>query len=225
MTIRKGWAKAVARPWNDEVPDATIRLERGSSDFLRVASEHLGPMGSGRVYSPALYPSAARVWTRAGFAMFGHLEVMERPLGIETPRLDHQIESSVDPDWAAVTRIDRLAFDGFWRMSEAGLVEAMRATPRAVALLARVEDHLAGYALVGSQMSLSFLQRVAVDPVFSGRGIGTSLVRAARGWAGRRGARAMVLNLRPENHKARHLYEQEGFRVVDTTLQLLQFEV
>ena len=225
VTIRKGWAKASARPWNDDVPDATVRLERGSSEFLHAVAGYLAPLGSGSVYSPALYPSAARVWARAGFDRFSRLVVMEGVLEGGSPVPEHSIQSSDDADWSEVVRVDRLAFDGFWRMSQAGLLEAMRTTPRSVVLHARFDRHLAGYALVGSQMSLSFLQRVAVDPDFSGRGVGTSLVRAAKIWARRSGARIMVLNLRPGNEKARHLYEREGFKASDTGLQLLRFEV
>ncbi|MGH8952920.1 MAG: GNAT family N-acetyltransferase [Acidimicrobiia bacterium] len=225
VTIRRGWAKAVARPWNDEVPDATIRLERGSSDFLRATAEHLGPMGSGTVYSPALYPTAARVWSRAGFSRFGLLDVMERPLGTDSPQPEHPIEALDAPDWEEVVDLDRLAFEGFWRMSEAGLVEAMRSTPRSVVLLAHLDRRLAGYALVGAQMSVSFLQRVAVAPGHTGRGIGTSLVRASHEWALRSGARTMVLNLRPENDRARDLYEKEGFSSSRTSLELLRFEI
>jgi ribosomal-protein-alanine N-acetyltransferase len=150
---------------------------------------------------------------------------MEGVLGGGGPAPEHSIQSSDDPDWSEVVRVDRLAFEGFWRMSQAGLLEAMRTTPRSVVLHARIDRHLAGYALVGSQMSLSFLQRVAVDPDFSGRGLGTSLVRASKVWARRCGARIMVLNLRPENDKARHLYEREGFKAGNSGLQLLRFEV
>ena len=224
VTIRKGWAKAQARPWNDEFPDPVLRLERGSHEFLRAAAELLGPKGSGVVYSPALYPSATKIWTSAGFTLFRLLDVMELPLGEEIRPPDHVIEPTGAPDWRALVTIDDLAFERFWRMTQAGLVEAMRATPRATVLIARVDDHLAGYAVVGTQMTVSFLQRVAVVPSFAGQGIGGSLVRASAMWASRRGARALVLNVRPENVRARRLYEREGFHSRDTHLHLLRYE-
>lgn len=224
VTIRKGWAKAQARPWNDEFPDPALRLERGSHEFLRAAAELLVPRGSGVVYSPALYPSATKIWTSAGFRLFRLLDVMELPLGGEIRPPDHVIEPTGAPDWRALVTIDDLAFEGFWRMTQAGLVEAMRATPRATVLIARVDDHLAGYAVVGTQMTVSFLQRVAVAPSFAGQGIGGSLVRASAMWASRRGARALVLNVRPENDRARRLYEREGFHSRDTQLHLLRYE-
>jgi ribosomal protein S18 acetylase RimI-like enzyme len=224
VTVRRGWAKAVARPWNDEVTDAAVRLERGSNDFLRATARLLGPLGSGTVYSPALYPSATKVWTSAGFSLFHRLDVMELELsaGIASP--EHPVMTSSDPDWSSLVSIDHDAFDAFWQMSAAGLLEAMRATPRAVVLEARLDDHLAGYALVGAQMTVSFLQRVAVHPEFAGRGVGAALVRASLAWALKRGTRSMVLNLRPENERARRLYEREGFQSRPTQLHLLRYE-
>jgi [ribosomal protein S18]-alanine N-acetyltransferase len=223
VTLRRGWAKAQARPWNDDFPDPAVRLDRGSQEFLRAVAEHLGPWGSGNVYSPALYPSATKVWTSAGFTLFRLLDVMELMLGAEIGPPVHEVEPTNSPDWSRLLEIDGLAFDGFWKMSEAGLLEAMKATPRAVVFTARVDDELAGYALVGSQMTVSYLQRVAVAPSHAGRGIGGSLVRASAHWANKRGARALVLNLRPENDRARHLYEREGFHARETPLHLLRY--
>lgn len=224
VTLRRGWGKAVARPWNDDITDPTVRLERGSSDFLRSVAHRLAPLGSGSVYSPALYPSATGVWTRAGFEEFDVLNVMECDLGRDQAAA-HPAEVWEHPDWSAVVEIDRLAFDGFWRMSRPGLLEALRATPRSAVLKLNTGTELAGYALVGAQMGLSFLQRVAVAPQYSGRGMGSSLVRSAKTWAKGNAARIMVLNLRPENDRARRLYEREGFRTGSSHLLLLRFEV
>jgi len=224
VTVRRGWAKALARPWNDEFPDPAIRLERGSHEFLRAVAELLGPRGSGTVYSPALYPSATKVWASAGFTLFRLLDVMELTLGTDMRPPEYVMEATSAPDWQPLVEIDRLAFDEFWRMSEAGLDEAMRATPRATVITARVDDEVAGYSLVGSQMTVSYLQRVAVAPAFAGRGVGGSLVRSSARWASRRGSRALVLNVRPENDRARRLYQREGFQTRETSLHLLRYE-
>ena len=81
----------MARPWNDDFPDPAVRLERGSHEFLRAVAELLGPRESGIVYSPALYPSATRVWTSAGFTLFRLLDVMELVLGTEIGAPEHEV--------------------------------------------------------------------------------------------------------------------------------------
>jgi hypothetical protein len=34
IRLRRGWAKAEARPWNDATPDASLRIIRGSAPFV-----------------------------------------------------------------------------------------------------------------------------------------------------------------------------------------------
>lgn len=222
MSLSRGWARATAHPWNDE-GGVALRLLRGSSDFLRQAALQMDRLEPDRVYSPALYRGPARSWRRAGFVPAAELVVMERPLGAPLPSPPFAAAAAVEPDWDQIVAVDKSAFEGWWAMGRHGLIEATEATPRFTVLTVRSGPVLAGYALVGAQLAVSFLQRVAVRPEQRGRGIGVSLVRQALLWAGGTGARAMVLNVRPDNGEARRLYRREGFSETGASLQVLRF--
>jgi ribosomal protein S18 acetylase RimI-like enzyme len=225
LALRRGWARAAARPWNDDGPDVAMRLIRGSHDFLGEASREIQSLSIRDILSPALYPVATRIWARAGYAEHTALSVMERHLdgNITEPR--HLVRPCESPDWPALARIDRAAFTEFWRMSVAGLGEAMKATPRSILLQIEEAEGIVGYAIVGTQLTVSFLQRVAVLPTRSGNGLGTALIRAAMLWARAQGARTMVLNVRPENMRAADVYSREGFAETGTALHVLRFSL
>jgi len=201
-----------------------MRLIRGSHDFLGDASRQLESLAIGDIFSPALYPIATRIWTRAGYEEHISLSVMERHLGGNITEPAHPVQPIVTPDWLALAKVDRAAFTDFWRMSVAGLAEATKATPRSALLqIEEEEEGVVGYAIVGTQLTVSFLQRVAVLPARSGKGLGTALIRASMLWARAKGARTMVLNVRPDNVRAADVYEREGFAHTGTSLHLLRF--
>jgi len=202
-----------------------IRLERGGAEFLGAVTERMLEMGVAGCYSPALYEGSTRVWRRAGYHDYAKLVVMERSLDAKTHRRDgHPIMAEPEPDWDAVLEIDRLAFAGFWGMSRNGLIEA-HATNRVTTLLvATGEDHVRGYAIVGTQWGVTYLHRIAVRPDAAGKGVGSSLLAAAVDWGAGSGGRTMILNVRAENHKARELYERSGFSDTGTGLLVLRHE-
>jgi ribosomal protein S18 acetylase RimI-like enzyme len=223
ISISAGWYRARARPWNEAITDPMLRLDRGGADFLRLATAHLHVLGADAVYSPALYPSAADVWRRAGFDGFVSLDIMERPLvGMPFPVDNTKVVVERRPDWEQILEVDRLAFEGFWGMSRLGLHEAHMTNKTSAVLAATEKRGLSGYAIVGMQGTTVYLHRIAVRPEEGGRGIGAALLIAALDWGTRSGGSSMVLNVRPENSRAKRLYERMGFARVTTALEVLR---
>lgn len=202
-----------------------VRVDRGGRDFLGAVVDHLYELGVESIFSPALFPGATRLWRRAGFDDYASLDVMERPLLGEVPRPDGiDVRSEVQPDWDQILEIDREAFEGFWLMSRPGLIEAHDTNKNSVLLTAPWDERLAGYAIVGSQWGTAYLHRIAVRPADSGRGVGRALLEESIHWATRTGARTMVLNVRPENTRAKRVYERTGFASTGTALRVLRHE-
>lgn len=223
IALSAGWFRARARPWNESVLDPMVRLDRGGTEFLDAVTQRLiADTGATRVYSPALYAGSSRVWRRSGYEDYASLDIMERSLNSNraaSPSPTVQVET--EPDWDQILEVDRLAFDGFWGMSRLGLTEAF-ATNRETGLLTTSnERRVAGYAIVGSQWGTVYLHRIAVRPDETGQGHGAALLGASMEWGRRSGGRSMVLNVRPENGRARRLYEHHGFTNTGTTLQVL----
>lgn len=201
-----------------------LRLFRGNSGFLTEATEWVAQAAGGPVLSPALYPSAARIWQRSGYRELLRLNVMEKAVN-PTSEVPNWITTTAEPDFAALEDVDRTAFDRFWHMGAGGLVEAFRATPRSVVVEAWQDGSLLGYAMIGSQAGSCFVQRVAVNPTSRGQGLGSAMLNGSEAWARQVGAATMVLNVRPDNEHARRLYTRHGFKDTATRLHVLSFPV
>lgn len=211
ITLRRGWSLAAARPWNDESPDAHLRLIRGSADFLREAALAI-PIQSGSILSPPLAVGSTTIWEQAGFQPHLVLDMFQRDLLARQAAPAIPVVAGEEADWEVAAKIDRAAFDPLWRLGFAGLKEALAATPTSTFLTVRSDEgETTGFAIVGAGASTGYLQRVAVDPAHTRRGYGRALVRASLGWARNRGCRTMLLNTQPENEPAGKLYEDEGF--------------
>ena len=224
VTLRQGWSRASARPWNDDVPAASLRLERGSSDFLRVAASRLLEEGPEWVGSPPLDRSSSVPWERAGFSPFLSLDLHRKTLDGPVPQPGIAITEGSARDLRSLTPIDDDSFDGVWRLGPLGLAEAMVATPRSTLLLTADEDQVVGFAIVGFGNRAGYLQRIAVARSHRGRGLGRGLLRASLHWSLRRGAGYVLLNTRPGNEAATSLYASEGFAMHPSALRVLRLE-
>jgi ribosomal protein S18 acetylase RimI-like enzyme len=221
LVMASGWSRAEARPWNDSTTGAQLRLVRGSSGFLSICAERLVDETAGPVHSPALFPSMAAAYRRAGFAEIASLTVMEHHLDAGT---SSDLPPEADPSWDDVVRIDNLSFEPFWRLGRHGLEEASAATRRSTVITARTEGSVTGFAIVGAEHGVSYLQRLAVEPEARGQGTGRLLVEQAKTWARRRRARVMMLNVKAEAAAARALYLSAGFSDTGSTLLLMRWD-
>ena len=223
LTLRRGWARAEARPWNDAVPDANLRLVRGGSGFLAACTRKLHDLGIPTVLSPPLPSSAQRPWRNAGYEEFIPLALMRLDLGRPVDAPSHLVVESDPTDIAGLLRIDRSAFPEFWRFDRYGIEEAIAATSTTgVHIIRDSQGSPAAYAIVGHGHAISYLQRVAVHVDWQGQGMGRSLVRVAARNARSSGAKAMLLNTQHDNEPAISLYESEGYVLLPERLAVLQ---
>lgn len=202
---------------------AHLRLVRGGgSSFIGDCVETLIGLGTTAVLSPPLPRSAQVAWAEAGFDLYADLTLMRLTLDRIAPP-GHLVLTGGEGDIPEALRIDATAFDEFWRFDRWALEEAMEATPASVLHVVRSpEEGLAGFAVTGTGTTISYLQRLAVDPRWQGQGIGRSLVRASARWAKRSGSRALMLNTQTDNEGAIGLYESEGFHLLDEPLAVLR---
>lgn len=223
ITLRQGWAKAVARPWNEHVPDAQLRSIRGSARFIEDCATYLEGLGVGGVTSPPLPEGSGLMWRTSGFRPYLTLDLFSRDLAKPVRPPSHVVLRGMQEKWDEAVSVDAMAFDPIWQLGPIGLAEARRATSRSEFLVVTDGDgHLAGFAVVGAGGAVAYLQRVAVHPDYRGQGYGRSLVRECLRWGQSHGGRTMLLNTQPENTTAAALYLSEGFGLMGSGLEVLR---
>ena len=221
VEMTAGWAKAVVRPWNEDVDAASLRLERGGARFL-ASCARVAAGWSPELLSPATLPSATGVWREAGFIETDRLLLMEHDLNA-VDRPTSSIESGGIEPIADLHRIDSEAFAPRWRLGRLGLAESVMATSRSVVFRAPVDGTVIGFAIAGVAFGVGYLQRLAVSPASRGSGIGSDLVRASLRWARGHGAGSMLVNTQVDNVAAASIYRGLGFHDVPGGLLLFRY--
>ncbi|MFQ5984615.1 MAG: GNAT family N-acetyltransferase [Alphaproteobacteria bacterium] len=113
---------------------------------------------------------------------------------------------SMDVD--TLTDLHDACFDEAWTRD---VVAQVLARPGAFALLARVEDHPAGFALCRGAGEECELLALAVLPRWRRLGLGRRLLHAALKSAAATGAASMSLEVAEDNDAAQALYQANGF--------------
>jgi ribosomal protein S18 acetylase RimI-like enzyme len=205
---------------DDPLGVAWIRL-------LAVDAPH-PPQAAWEALWPAAEASAAQVSSRAaalpqegwvgpllescGFHLATEVLFLEARAGEQA---GHDVAGLVMADMAPtdleeVVRVDCLAFSEIWRHSLATLAVAQGKS--AVARVASLDRRTVGYAISTASPYAGHLARLAVDPAWQGKGIGTALIADTLTLMARRGADRVTVNTQADNLRSQDLYRRMGFR-------------
>jgi ribosomal protein S18 acetylase RimI-like enzyme len=189
-----------------------------SPEFLRRCLDLLAARGYSKVVTGALSPLEQAGFLAAGFDVAERLHLLSLDLGsalLPAPA-DAAVVRARRSDRGAVLAVDRRAFAGFWQFDDAGLSDALAATPRTRWRVALADDRrrrrVVGYAICGRSGPSGFVQRLAVDPAVQRHGSGRRLLLDGLGWMQRRGVQRAVVNTQLGNEAALALYRSVGFR-------------
>jgi ribosomal protein S18 acetylase RimI-like enzyme len=225
QVIRSGSERLRTGAWRGDASVAFVspvwESPAPSAGLVERSLQTLRSQGYTEVVTGALSPTEQAGFLEAGFAVRERLHLLSHHLeGLEPLPRPTRLRRARRGDRAEVLRIDGLAFPPFWRLDDAGLQEALDATPTSRFRIA-YRGELVGYSVAGRAGRRGYLQRLAVHPDHHRRGTGRLLVLDALHWMRRRGARSAVVNTQVGNEGAKALYEHLGFRLEPEGLAVL----
>ncbi len=228
--IRWGRERARTGPWRGSPQVALLTPLPGAPvptlAFVRRCVDTLSAQGFTGVVTGALAPVEQRAFLAAGFAEAERLHLLSHSLsGLSAARAGSgraKLRRAWGRDQAAVLQVDATAFPLFWQLDEAGLTDALTATPHTRFQVAVTDTGaVVGYAITGRSGRNGYLQRLAVDPLQQGRGLGRALVVDGLRWLSRWRAEQCVVNTQWGNEAALGLYERVGFHRLPQALAVL----
>ncbi|MEY2571371.1 MAG: hypothetical protein QOE63_1721, partial [Acidimicrobiaceae bacterium] len=132
-----------------------------TTDAVHRCCEVLAERGFVEVVTAALGPAESHGFLTAGFEVRERLHLLAHDLVELPPTPDVPLRRGRRADRVAALAVDARAFEPFWRLDDAGLDEAMTATPSSRFRVAD-DERVDGYAVAGRAAKRGFLQRLAV---------------------------------------------------------------
>ena len=126
-------------------------------------------------------------------------------------------------DFSQVYLVDQKAFEKIWRNSKEQLkiafVEAFSAT------VAELDQKVVGYQISTSKSQIGHLARLAVDPAFQNKGVGSSLLKDVLDRLQRQGIVQVTVNTQMRNKASLELYQKFGFKQLDKVYPVYQYRI
>jgi ribosomal protein S18 acetylase RimI-like enzyme len=196
-----------------------------TADAVDAALAHATRRDARAIRTSALFPDAADVLMRCGFAPLDRLALLridlEETIG-SFPELTFRPRPLHGWSFGAAAAVDQASFGPLWGNDAASLRDTRKATPHHRARVIRIDGELAGFALSGAAAANGYVQRVAVAPAFRRRGAGLDLVTDALRWMHGSGRSVALVNTAVDNEAALALYHGLGFRTLSDTLTIAE---
>lgn len=212
---RGGWARLGS--WRGRADVAYLSVGADRPPTPEIVDRCLGLLrrrGYSAVVTSALASAEALPFIDAGFSVRERLHLLAHGMD-DLPLPPHPTRRARRRDRPAVLELDHASFDGFWRLDDDGLTNAIEATPSSrfrVAGRGTDGTDIAAYAVTGRAGPLGYLQRVAVHPERRREGFGRAVVLDGLRWLRRHGATQTLVNTQRNNTTALALYQACGFR-------------
>lgn len=214
--------------WRGDPHTAQLLTTHGrpSERSIRAALLDLTEAGYEAAVTAALAPAEQLPFRQAGFEEHERLHLLRRGVDDLPAAAPIPLRRARRTDRPTLLALDERAFPPFWHLDDAGLDDAVAATPSArLRVAAGPGDTVVGYAITGRAGPRGYLQRLAVDPDQQRAGVGTALVVDGLRWLRRWGAREVLVNTQEANAVALALYEALGFRREPEGLAVLRCEL
>ena len=179
------------------------------------------------VRTNAVTPTIAATLADAGFGIVQDLVLLRRShdatpaFGIPRDARPRALRRTRD-HVADVLDLDGIAFGPEWGLDSAMLTDALAATTVSRIFVARRDDVLQGFVIVGLTGRTGYIQRLAVHPEVRRSGVGARLLARALQWADKRGATHTVVNTETQNAAALALYDKFGFEQLPDRLCVME---
>lgn len=231
--IRWGREQARLGPWRGDRAVAQLTPTGDGAPlteaFVRRCTGQARAVGYARIVTGALTAHEAAPFGAVGFEVEERLHLLSHDLRFiaTDPGLPHRtrLRRARPADRPEILELDGTTFPPFWRLGDAGLRDAVEATPSARFRIAFFDGSIVGYAVTGRAGRRGYLQRLAVSPQHQRLGIGSVLALDGLRWLARWHAVSAVVNTQVGNSGAVALYERLGFRREPRGLSVLALDL
>lgn len=161
------------------------------------------------------------IFKKEGFNIKEDLIVYEKILEKENFKVCNNLEKVSGADLKEINSLDCRAFDKIWRENKNSLYRLLTNEDNNFRFIAlKDEGKIVAFAFYRYRPHIGegYLNRMAVDPSYQGKGIGKMLLEDALNWFKKKGAETVRLTTQCNNEKSVALYKNYGFKPVDKSI-------